>query len=46
MKVYIIWLVGVVLWNYGYPEAKPFLDVLAAIILSFMSIGLKKYFKF
>ena len=43
MKVYIIWLVGVVLWNYGFPEAKPFLDVLAAIILSFMSIGLKKY---
>tara|TARA_B100001996_G_scaffold202427_1_gene155016 strand:- start:286 stop:426 length:141 start_codon:yes stop_codon:yes gene_type:complete len=46
MKIYIIWLVGVVLWNYGYPEAKPLLDVLAAIILSFMSIGLKKYFKF
>jgi len=46
MKIYIIWLVGVILWNYGYPEAKPLLDVLAAIILSFMSIGLKKYFKF
>jgi len=46
MKVYIVWLVGVILWNYGYPEAKPLLDVLAAIILSFMSIGLKKYFKF
>ena len=46
MKVYIIWLVGVILWNYGYPEAKPLLDVLAAIMLSFMSIGLKKYFKF
>ena len=46
MKVYIIWLVGVILWNYGDPEAKPLLDVLAAIILSFMSIGLKKYFKF
>ena len=46
MKVYIIWLVGVITWNYGYPEAKPLLDVLAAIILSFMSIGLKKYFKF
>ena len=46
MKVYIIWLVGVILWNYGYPEAKPLLDVLAAIILSFISIGLKKYFKF
>jgi len=46
MKVYIIWLIGVTLWNFGYPEAKPILDVLAAVILSFMSIGLKKYFKF
>ena len=46
MKIYIIWLAGVILWNYGYPEAKPLLDVLAAIILSFISIGLKKYFKF
>ena len=46
MKVYIIWLVGVILWNYGYPEAKPLLDVLAAIILSLMSISLKKYLKF
>ena len=45
MKVYIVWLVGVILWNYGYPEAKPLLDVLAAIILSFMSIGLKKIFQ-
>ena len=45
MKVYIIWLVGVILWNYGYPEANPLLDVLAAIMLSFISIGLKKYLK-
>ncbi len=45
MKVYIIWLVGVVLWNYGYPMAKPIEDVIAAILLSFVSIGLKKYFK-
>ena len=46
MKVYVIWLLGVILWNFGYPEAKPIWDVLAAIILSFMSVGLKKYFKF
>ena len=45
MKVYIIWLIGVILWNFGYPTAKPIEDVLAAIILSFISIGLKKYFK-
>ena len=45
MKVYIIWLAGVVLWNFGYPMAKPIEDVIAAILLSFVSIGLKKYFK-
>tara|TARA_B100001758_G_scaffold87832_1_gene74777 strand:+ start:73 stop:213 length:141 start_codon:yes stop_codon:yes gene_type:complete len=46
MKIYIIWLVGVILWNYGYPEAEPIWDVIAAIILSFISIGLKRYLKF
>ena len=45
MKIYAIWLIGVILWNYGYPEAEPVLDVLAAIILSFVSIGLKRYLK-
>ena len=41
MKIYIIWLIGVILWNFGYPEAAPILDVLAAIILSLLSFGLK-----
>ena len=45
MKVYIIWLIGVILWNFVYPTATPIEDVLAAIILSFISIGLKKYLK-
>ena len=45
MKIYIIWLIGVVLWNFGYPNASPLLDVLAAILLSLLSIGLKKYLK-
>jgi len=46
MKIFIIWLICVVLWNYGYPEAKPLEDVLVAVILSFVSIILKKYLKF
>ena len=46
MNVYIIWLIGVVFWNFGYPEAKPIEDVIAAIILSLISMGLKKYLKF
>ena len=43
MKIYIIWLIGVILWNFGYPEASPILDVLAAIVLSLLTFGLKKY---
>ena len=45
MKVYVIWLIGVILWNYGVPNASPTEDVIVAIILSFMSVVLKKYTK-
>jgi hypothetical protein len=45
MKVYIIWLIGVILWNFGVPNAAPIEDVLVAILLSILSIGLKKYLK-
>ena len=43
MKIYIIWLIGVILWNYGVPNASPTEDVIVAIMLSLMSMGLKKY---
>ena len=46
MKVYIIWLVGVIAWNFGVPGAAPIEDVIVAILLSFLSMGLKKYLKF
>ena len=45
MKIYIIWLAGVIVWNYGVPEASPLEDVLVAIILSFISMFLNKYLK-
>ena len=45
MKIYIIWLIGVIVWNFGVPDAAPIEDVLVAILLSFVSIGLKKYLK-
>ena len=45
MKIYIIWLIGITLWNFGYPNATPIEDVIAAIALSFISFSLKKYFK-
>ena len=45
MKIYIIWLVGVILWNFGFPKATPLEDVIVAVLLSFITIGLKKYLK-
>jgi len=45
MKVYIIWLLGVIAWNFLVPNAAPIEDVIVAVILSFLSIGLKKVFK-
>ena len=45
MKIYIIWLIGVILWNYGVPNATATEDVIVAIILSFVSMVLKKYTK-
>ena len=43
MKSYLVWLVGVIVWNYGVPQASPLEDVLVAIALSFLSMALKKY---
>ena len=45
MKLYIIWLIGVIIWNFGFPNASPSADVIVAILLSFLSIGLKNYLK-
>ncbi len=45
-KIYIewlFWLFLVVIWNYGYPEASPFFDVLVAVVLSLIFIFIKKY---
>ncbi len=45
-KIYLIWLFGIIAWNYGFPQATPLLDVLAAVALSILSFALKKYLKF
>ena len=45
MKIYLIWLIGIIAWNFGVPNATPIEDVIVAIILSFLSIGLKKIIK-
>ena len=45
MKIYIIWLIGIITWNFGVPNATPIEDVIVAIVLSFLSIGIKKIIK-
>ena len=35
---WIIWLILVILWNFGFPEATPFQDVSVAVILSLLFI--------
>jgi hypothetical protein len=39
---WIAWLALVILWNYGYPSASSFFDVLAAVVLSIIFILIKK----
>ena len=36
-----IWLILVILWNYGYPNASPLYDVMVAIGLSIIFILIK-----
>ena len=35
---WVAWLVLVVLWNYGFPNATPLQDVIVAVILSILFI--------
>jgi len=39
---WIAWLFLVILWNYGFPNASPFQDVLVAVILSVLFIIIQK----
>ena len=42
---WFVWLLFVILWNYGYPAASPFLDVLVAVVLSISNIILLRIIK-
>jgi len=35
---WFFWLLLVILWNYGFPEAPPVMDVLVAVFLSILFI--------
>jgi len=36
-RVFALWIILVILWNYGYPNAEPIYDVLVAVSLFFIS---------
>ena len=38
---WIAWMILVILWNFGFPEATPFQDVVVAVILSLLFIIIK-----
>jgi hypothetical protein len=45
MKIYIIWLIGVIIWNFGFPNAIPIADVAGSYIAIFFKYWFKKVFK-
>ena len=45
MNIFVIWLVMVIAWNYGYPQASPLEDVIVAVILSLLATIFKRNLK-
>ena len=39
---WVAWLILVILWNYGFPQASPFQDVVAAVFLSVLFIIIQR----
>ena len=35
-RVFALWVLLVILWNYGYPDAEPIYDIIVAIGLFFI----------
>ncbi len=38
---WFLWLVLIILWNYGFPQATPFQDVMVAVFLSILFITIQ-----
>ena len=44
-RIWIIWLILVCIWNFGWPTAPPIADVIIAIVLSIGAYQIKNYKK-
>ena len=42
-KSFLIWLLLVILWNFGWPNAEPIFDIIMAILLSFLAKFLEDF---
>ena len=45
MVIYLIWLIMIIAWNFGAPNARPIEDVGMAIIIGFIAYKIKNFFK-
>ena len=43
--IFCFWLVGVILWNYGFPTALPLYDVIMSVVLYIISKSLVRILK-
>tara|TARA_R100000005_G_C4967819_1_gene181952 strand:- start:944 stop:1084 length:141 start_codon:yes stop_codon:yes gene_type:complete len=41
-KIFSIWLLLVIVWNFGYPSVPPIADVIVAVVLSLLSKYLER----
>jgi len=41
--IYCLWLLGLVIWNFGFPSAKPIYDVLMAVGLKYVFDSLNNF---
>jgi len=40
-SIWIVWLILVCIWNFGWPTVPPIADVLVAVVLSLAIIAIK-----
>ena len=45
MNIFVIWLVFVVAWNFGFPQASPLEDVTVSIFLFLLNLIFKRWLK-
>ena len=41
--IFLIWLIGIIIWNYGFPNASPFDDVFISSCFYFFNRSLGQH---